>query len=362
MDTNLLTRKMIAKANFDDPGHGLRSEAPALERTVLEALPPVLPKFVGKVSKPQQAEPAMHGITRRSPVTRRWLDCALFLCGWLVSVSAPLHRTGLAYGADAVDTITIAVALPTTTGEPIELQTTSPLKLRIICILGCECPLAKLYAERLNQLAAEFGSADVQFIGINSNPQDSLDEVTQFAADHQTRFPLAKDHDAMVLTSFGATRTPEVIAIDSLGSVVYRGRIDDQYRPGIAQTQPKRNDLREAIADYLAGRPISVSRTDAAGCLIAMSRTVDPKCIVTYCGDVAAIFARYCIECHRPGEIGPFSLTRYDDVTGWADMILEVIDQKRMPPWHASSDHASLINERRMSHDVSARCFSAGVG
>jgi len=278
-------------------------------------------------------------------ISLRFVAVWIFFSGGLVSVGAKASDTA------ATASINIAVSLPTTTGEAVELQTASPAKLRIVCFLGCECPLAKLYTDRLNQLANEFVDADVQFIGINSNPQDSFDELVKFAADQQLKFPLAKDHDATVMTSFGATRTPEVVAIDSLGSVVYRGRIDDQYRPGVAQTQPKRNDLREAIVDYLAGRPIAVPRTNAAGCLVAKPRNADPNCSVTYCGDVAAILTRHCIECHRAGEIGPFSLTQYDDVTGWADMILEVIEQKRMPPWHASADHVSLINERRMPQE-----------
>ena len=280
----------------------------------------------------------------------RALALFMFLCGDGVPVTAQADSAG-AVTAGAVDAISMSVSLPTTAGKTIELQTASEAKLRVVCFLGCECPLAKLYAERLNQLAAEFSGADVQFIGVNSNPQDSMDEISTFVAEHQIQFPLAKDHDSNVMTRFGATRTPEVIAIDSLGSVVYRGRIDDQYRPGIAQAEPKRTDLREAIVEYLAGRAITVPRTNAAGCLIAKPRTADPNCDVTYCGDVAAILTRHCIECHRAGEIGPFSLTQYDDVTGWAEMILEVIEQKRMPPWHASADHVSLINERRMPQE-----------
>ena len=49
----------------------LRSEALDFERTVLAALPPLPPKSVGKLSRARQAEPELHWVTRRSPVTRR---------------------------------------------------------------------------------------------------------------------------------------------------------------------------------------------------------------------------------------------------------------------------------------------------
>lgn len=54
------------------------------------------------------------------------------------------------------------------------------------------------------------------------------------------------------------------------------------------------------------------------------------------------------MECHREGEIGPFALTDYDEVVGWGQMMLEVIDQHRMPPWHADPRHGHFIGERQM--------------
>jgi hypothetical protein len=54
------------------------------------------------------------------------------------------------------------------------------------------------------------------------------------------------------------------------------------------------------------------------------------------------------VECHRADEIGPFSLEDFEEVVGWADMCLEVIDQGRMPPWHASPEHGSFANSRHM--------------
>jgi hypothetical protein len=42
-------------------------------------------------------------------------------------------------------------------------------------------------------------------------------------------------------------------------------------------------------------------------------------------------------------------LSSYDDVAAWADMIVEVTQNKTMPPWHATSEHAKFSNDRRLS-------------
>ena len=42
-----------------------------------------------------------------------------------------------------------------------------------------------------------------------------------------------------------------------------------------------------------------------------------------------------CVTCHRAGGIGPWQMTNYDMIKGFAPMIREVVRTKRMPPWHA---------------------------
>jgi hypothetical protein len=72
---------------------------------------------------------------------------------------------------------------------------------------------------------------------------------------------------------------------------------------------------------------------------------------VTYSRQIARIFQDHCVSCHRPGEIGPFSLTSYDEVVGWAAMIREVVSEQRMPPWHANPKHGAFINDARLSDE-----------
>ena len=47
----------------------------------------------------------------------------------------------------------------------------------------------------------------------------------------------------------------------------------------------------------------------AVGLVPSLGRADD----VTYCKDVAPILNQHCAACHRPGEIGPFSLLTYKD-------------------------------------------------
>ena len=219
----------------------------------------------------------------------------------------------------------------------------------VVCFLGTQCPLAKLYGPRLQRMADDFAENGIRFIGVNSNVQDSRDEVREYAKKHSIRFPIVKDYDRTVALNFKATRTPEVVVVDQAGNIRYRGRIDDQYLPGIARSQATKNDLRDALEQLVSDKPVANPMTKPVGCLIALPKSFDNQNLsVTYCNQVSRILQRHCVECHRAGEIGPFALDEYEEVVGWADMMVEVIDQKRMPPWHASSEHGQFANAREM--------------
>jgi hypothetical protein len=106
--------------------------------------------------------------------------------------------------------------------------------------------------------------------------------------------------------------------------------------------------LKTALAELLAGKAVSVPKTEPAGCLIGKIPETKTATEVTYAKEVSRILKTHCVECHQPGEIGPFSLTEYEEVIGWGETLLEVIDQGRMPPWHASSEHRQFANARHM--------------
>src|ERR671931_258993 len=70
---------------------------------------------------------------------------------------------------------------------------------------------------------------------------------------------------------------------------------------------------------------------------------------VTFNKDVAPIFFKNCAECHRAGEIAPFSALSYKDVRPWAKSIREKVANRTMPPWHADPHYGEVKNDRRLT-------------
>lgn len=249
-------------------------------------------------------------------------------------------------------------SLPDYRGKVHSLADYQDSKAVVVAFIGTECPLAKLYGPRLEQLASDYAAAGVTVLAIDSNRQDSMTELAGFAARHGMTFPVLKDPDNRVADQFGAERTPSAYLLDGDGVIRYYGRIDDQYgqhladngkRISYAHSEPKRHDLAIALDEVLAGKPVSEPLTEAVGCLIGRVPEVDPQGEVTFTNQIARILNQRCVECHRDGEIAPFALTDYDEVAGWSEMIREVVNEGRMPPWHANPEYGEFQNDCRLS-------------
>lgn len=240
-------------------------------------------------------------------------------------------------------------------------------KAIVVAFIGIECPLAKLYVSRLESLAAEFGDQGAAVLAIDSNRQDSMTELTGFAARHKLTIPVLKDPDNKVADLFDAKRTPEVYLLDSDGVVQYYGRIDDQYGQHLGEngkrisyqlTEPRRRDLAIAMDEMLTGKKIAQPLTEVVGCLIGRVPEVKPQGEITFTKHISRILNKRCVECHREGEIAPFALSDYDEVVGWSEMIREVVDEQRMPPWDASPKYGDFVNDCRLSGEEKEMIYS----
>lgn len=54
----------------------------------------------------------------------------------------------------------------------------------------------------------------------------------------------------------------------------------------------------------------------------------------TFTKDVLPIVQKACQDCHRPGQMAPFSLLTYEDARPWARAIKDKVVSRYMPPWH----------------------------
>ena len=83
----------------------------------------------------------------------------------------------------------------------------------------------------------------------------------------------------------------------------------------------------------------------------APAASQDSARVVTFHKDVLPVLQRNCQSCHRPGQIGPFSMLTYKDTRPWAKAIKLAVVSKAMPPWFADPRYGHFNNDRSLKQD-----------
>jgi hypothetical protein len=220
-------------------------------------------------------------------------------------------------------------------------------KAIVFVFLSTECPVSRAYTGRLNDLAQATAPRGVRWFGVNANAQEDAALLRRDATERGYPFPVIKDEGHRLADRLGARMNPEAVLLDPGGHIRYRGRIDNHKDPSLALSP----DLKDAIEAVLDARPVARAQTAAFGCAIrrAAPRPSIAKADVTFTRDVAPILQRHCQSCHRPREIGPFSLLTYEQAASWAAEIKRVATARTMPPWKAAHDFGEIDGARRLT-------------
>jgi hypothetical protein len=108
------------------------------------------------------------------------------------------------------------------------------------------------------------------------------------------------------------------------------------------------------VSIMLPASPSVVILTTALAVLSANSEITAQQStakVVTFSEHIAPIIFNNCTSCHRPGEIGPFELTNFRNISKRAKMIRRVTKKRYMPPWNPVEGHGEFLDERRLTSD-----------
>lgn len=220
-------------------------------------------------------------------------------------------------------------------------------KLVVVVFITSECPLCRQYVPELNRIAAAVPEDQVAFFGVISDRSISHSEAKAFCEEFNIEFDVVFDASGEIATALTPTHVPEAFILAPDREVLYRGRINDLYAAvNKKRNVARKNDLLDSITALLAGEELETPRTTAVGCLFESPAASQD---VTFNRDIAPVLFAQCAECHRPGEVAPFSLLSYEDAEKRAEWLAEITQQRVMPPWKAEPNHGRFLGERRLT-------------
>jgi hypothetical protein len=139
----------------------------------------------------------------------------------------------------------------------------------LVFFITDDCPISNRYAREIHRLCDAYaGHAKCTLDYIDGDLTTA--KVEKHMADFgHGNYPAVIDGKQVLVKAVGATVTPEVAVIVPDGSIAYRGRIDNLWATwGQSRREATVLDLRTALDQVIAGKPVTVPRTKAVGCYI----------------------------------------------------------------------------------------------
>lgn len=155
-------------------------------------------------------------------------------------------------------------------GKDVQL---SELKGKTVVLewVNYDCPFVKPhYTEgtmTMSNLARKYAAKDVVWLTINSTNYATAESNKQWAESKKLPQTVLVDSSGVVGRLYKATNTPQLFVIDKSGKLVYEGAIDNAPQ-GKVPDSGYVNYVDKALAELIAGLPISTPQTKPYGCTV----------------------------------------------------------------------------------------------
>jgi peroxiredoxin len=141
----------------------------------------------------------------------------------------------------------------------------------LVMFLCAHCPFVKHVNRELARLGRDYADRGLGIVAIGSNdadayPDDAPPALRVQAIEHGFTFPYLYDETQNIARAYHAVCTPDFFLFDAEKKLVYRGQLDGS-RPGNGIAVSGR-DLRAAIENVLAGKPVAAEQKPSIGCSI----------------------------------------------------------------------------------------------
>ena len=255
----------------------------------------------------------------------------------LAAASAAASATALALEPDSrVDNF----SLLDHRGAAHELYYLSDKRAVVVLAQGNDCVASDAVLAALAAARDKYSDQGVEFLVLDSSGTGALASMARFASHEAHDLPVLLDETQIIGESLGLSRAGEVLVIaPGDWSLAYRGSTGEP--------------LQQALAAVIDGRPVQQAQAALDGCAIGFPERERQAAHaqISYSDTIAPMLMDKCVTCHRPGGIGPWAMSEYNMVRGFAPMIREVVRTRRMPPWHADPRHGSFSNDRSLSSE-----------
>ncbi|MCW5936533.1 MAG: redoxin domain-containing protein [Fimbriimonadaceae bacterium] len=140
-------------------------------------------------------------------------------------------------------------------------------KATVLLFIAIDCPISNRFTPEYTRIQGAYEPKGVRFFRVLLDDSVTKEEIDAHAKEFKLNFPGFMDPKLELVKKLAISVTPEVAIIGPDGTMLYRGRLNETYSDhGRFKEGTVRQDVREALDEILAGKPVSVPLTQAIGC------------------------------------------------------------------------------------------------
>jgi len=157
-----------------------------------------------------------------------------------------------------------------TDGKVYTLNEVKGPKGLLVMFICNHCPYVKAVIDRVVQDAKQLNAAGIGVVAIMSNdtksyPDDSFENMQEFAKERGFTFPYLLDETQEVARAYGAVCTPDFFGFNSKLELQYRGRLDESWN--LTKPAPRR-ELLLAMKEIAEKGKTDIAQFPSMGCSI----------------------------------------------------------------------------------------------
>jgi len=192
-----------------------------------------------------------------------------------LAVAAGILSASTAFAAPEIGKPAPDFSAADISGKPVSL---AAFKGRLVVLEwnNPECPFVKKHYDsgNMQKLQSEAVAKEVVWLTVNSSAAGKQGNLTAATAGEYVQKQKASpahyilDPEGKIGTLYEAKTTPHMFVIDKTGTLAYMGAIDDKPSTQAADIPDATNYVLAALDSLAAGKPVTVTATQAYGCNI----------------------------------------------------------------------------------------------
>lgn len=171
---------------------------------------------------------------------------------------------GLLFAAIALAPVAAQIAVKDDSGKMI--RPFAEAKPVVLIYTLAECPISAKYSPEIRRLVPAYPG--VRFFLVHTDPAATVTVAKKHRQEFHIPCPEVLDSKRELLKLAHPVAVPTAALFDAQGRMRYLGRIDDRFPALGVERAPNRHDLRIALDQVLAGKPVTERTTPVVGCAV----------------------------------------------------------------------------------------------